>query len=240
MLERVLPSARLVRLAVDTPVALEAFPLASHPDELFHIGTISGTDRLLWQGLSVRPDMLMLEEGEIPSRFAMPAGCELLVARLDRRRIESLARILRGPADEPAWGGTQLHPGSEPLLAGLRVHLRALARGDLVDPGEQLALAEDDLYERVASMLAAAPTPVEPSPGTRRRALRRAEPAFPARAPETPSRRPLRSERLLYRYGVAIGREPVLDGAARPLVRRSRASPRPADVCGLGGRGRTW
>jgi len=176
IVETVLPAARLVRLVVDTSVALEALPLASHPEELFHIGTISpGTDRLLWQGLSVRPDMLMREEGEVPSRFAMPAGCELLVARLDRKRIESVAHVLRGPEDEPARRRTQLHPQSVATLAELRAQLRALMRSDLADQGERIGLAEDELYERVASMLAASPMHVDPPPETRRRALRRVE-----------------------------------------------------------------
>jgi len=74
VVETVLPSSRLVRLQADTPVALEALPLGPRPDELFHIGAISFEgDRPLWQGFSVRPDMLMLEEGEVSSSFALPA-----------------------------------------------------------------------------------------------------------------------------------------------------------------------
>jgi AraC family ethanolamine operon transcriptional activator len=175
----------LVRLQVDTPVALEARPLGPRPDELFHIGAISfGGRRLLWQGLSVRPDMLMLEEGEVPSSFALPAGCELLVGRLGRERIESLVRLLRGAEHEPAKQRTQLHAPPASALAELRMLLRALVRADLPDDGALIASAEGDLYERVASMLAPPPVPSRPSPQSRRRALRRAQEYMHAHARE--------------------------------------------------------
>jgi AraC family ethanolamine operon transcriptional activator len=183
--ETVLPSARLVRLAVDTSAALEALPLAPRPDELLHIGTISArSEPVLWQGFSVLPDMLMLEEGKVPSSFAMPAGCELLVARLDRTRIDSLTRVLRGTEAEPAGRRTQLRPQSASAVAELNSRLRALVRGDLAGHAELIGPAEDDLYERVASMLAAPATPLQPSPESRRRALRRAEEFMDAHARE--------------------------------------------------------
>jgi transcriptional regulator GlxA family with amidase domain len=205
------------------------------------------------------------------------------------------------------------------LLAGLRVHLRALARGDPLDPRKQLGLAEDDLYERVASMLGTGPAPVEPSPGTRRRALLRCEEymhsytdwrfslsdlCVAAECSERTLRtvfrecygtspmafvKRLRLQRLrqglrdasphsttvlnlalqwgfwhmghLGRdYKLLFGETPgeTLSGTRRPrgaatVARAQRtladaraegegcgASPRPADVCGLGERGRTW
>ena len=181
--ETFLPSARLVRLVVDTPVALEALPRAPRPDQVLRIGTISpGSGSLLWQGISVRPEMLMLMEGGKPSRFALPAGCELLVARLDRTRIEALSRLLGSSDDEPAGRRTQLRPQSAPVLAALRAQLRILVRGDLAGHGEGPAV--DDLYERVASMLAVPPAPLQPSPATRRRALCRAEDYMDAHARE--------------------------------------------------------
>lgn len=185
LFETVLPSARLIRLALDTSAALEALPLAPRPDQLFHIGTISlESEPLFWQGFEVRPDMLMLQTGAVPSSFALPPGCELLVARLDRTRIESLTQVLRGGEDEPASRRTQLRPQPAPVLAQLRSQLRALVRGDVAGHGEGIGSAEDDLYERVASMLAAPPTPLHSSPETRRRALRRAEEYMDAHARE--------------------------------------------------------
>jgi AraC family ethanolamine operon transcriptional activator len=181
----VLASSRLVRLRVDTPVALEALPLGPRPDELFHVGAISlAGNRLLWQGLAVRPDMLMLEEGEVPSSFALPAGCELLVARLGRERIESLVHLLRGAEDQRAKRRPQLRAQPASALEELRSLLRTLVRAELHDDGALIAAAEADLYERVASMLAARPLPSRPSPRTRRRALRRAEEYMHAHARE--------------------------------------------------------
>jgi AraC family ethanolamine operon transcriptional activator len=176
VLETVLPSVRLVHLAVDTTVALEALPLSSSGDEYLHIGAISaGTDQLLWQGATVRPHMLLLEQGEALSRFALPAGCELLVARLDRGRIESLCDALHGEERVRASSETQLRPQSAAALAELRAQLHALVRADAADGDAQLGRAVDELYERVARMLSTAIVPVGPSPERRRRALRRAE-----------------------------------------------------------------
>jgi AraC family ethanolamine operon transcriptional activator len=181
--ETLLPAARLIRLALDTTAALRAFPLAAHPDELFHVGTLSfARDTPVWQGFAVGPNTLMLEAGEVPSRFVLPAGCELLVARLDRGRIESLSRVLRGGADEPAGCRTEVYRHSPAALDALRAHLRALARADLGDRAQWIAVAEDDLYERVSAMLVAAPVHGEPPPDGRRRALRRAEEYLHARA----------------------------------------------------------
>jgi AraC family ethanolamine operon transcriptional activator len=175
LFETVSPSAHLIRLVFEASVALDALPLAVRPDELFHIGTIPPeSEPPLWQGLSVRPDVLMLEEGEVPSSFVLPPGCELLVARLDRTRIESLTRALGGAEDEPAIRRTQIHPQPAPVLAELRSQLRALVRGELAGHSELIGSAEADLYERVASMLAAPPVPLRPSPESRRRGLRRA------------------------------------------------------------------
>lgn len=185
IVETVVPSTRLVRVVVDTALALEALPLAPRADELLHVGTLSPrSEPVLWQGLSVPPGMLLLEEGEVPSSFALPPGCELLVARLDRRRIESLTRVLRGAEDEPTMRRTQLRPQSASLLAALRSLLRTLVRGDLAGHSERIGALEDDLYQRVAAMLAAPPMPLQPSPETRRRALRRAEEYMDAHASE--------------------------------------------------------
>jgi AraC family ethanolamine operon transcriptional activator len=183
--ETVLPDVRLVRLVVDSWVALEALPVASGQDELFHVGTICPAgESVLWQGFSVGPQMLLLEEGAVPSSFLLPPGCELLVARLDRTRVESLTRLLRGAAVESAACRTELRPQPGPALAELRTQLRAMAGGDRAAHGERIGPAEDDLYERVASMLAAPPVRLRPSPATRRRALRRAEEYMEAHAHE--------------------------------------------------------
>jgi AraC family ethanolamine operon transcriptional activator len=126
--------------------------------------------------------VLLHEEGEVPSSFALPKGCELLVARLDRERIDRVARVLHGAKDQSVSRRPQLHPQSSERLEDLRSQLRALARGDVAD--ELVGSAEDDLYERIASMLAAPPTSDRPSPRTRRRALRRAEEYMRAHARE--------------------------------------------------------
>lgn len=180
--ETVRPSVRLIRLVTDTSVALEALPLAAHPDAFFHVGAISAPS--LWQGLSVRHDLLMLEEGEVASSFVLPAGCELLVARLDRKRVESVLRALGGADTEPVQRRTQLRTQTAQTLVELRAHIRALLWYDGLDEGKRIASAEDELYERVASMLAVPAMPVDLPPETRRRALRRAREYIEARAGE--------------------------------------------------------
>lgn len=184
--ETVRPSVRLIRLVTDTSVALEALPVGAHPDGFVHVGAISAPS--LWQGLSVRPDVLMLERGEVASSFMLPAGCELLVARLDRKRLESVVRALGGADAEPAQGRTQLRTHTQQELVELRACIRALLLDDVlddrVDEGKRIASMEDELHERAASMLAVPPLPVDLPPETRRRALRRAREYIDARAGE--------------------------------------------------------
>jgi AraC family ethanolamine operon transcriptional activator len=173
--EAALPTVRAVCLRVDTEVALEALPVAQHPDALLHFGIGCFEPKpLLWQGCSVRPDMLLLDEGGDLSTFALPAGCELLVARLDRERAERLARALHGAEYRPASRRAQLYPQPPERLAELRALLRTLAEGALGVEEERIRSASEDLYERVALLLSAPATRDRSSPRTRRRALGRA------------------------------------------------------------------
>jgi AraC family ethanolamine operon transcriptional activator len=181
----VLRSTRLVRLRFDTPVAFVAQPVAPHPNDLFQIGlTSSAPDRLIWQGRSMRPDTLMAKAGGDDSNFALPTHFEFIVARLERERIESLTRLLRGGEDESGDRAFQIYPQPAPVLAELRSLLRALLRGDLLSRIDVLDSAECELYERVAIGLAARPEPIQAPPETRRRALRRAEEYMHAHAGE--------------------------------------------------------
>jgi len=169
--ETVLGSSRVIRLVFDAPVALDVRAVDKRPSELFHVGTISSGVR--WEGLQVRPDALMLKQGEIGSSFALPAGCELLVARLDRLRIAALARALGGGDSPSVRRGIQAVPHTDAVLAEMRTRLRFLAGNDLV-LREQALAAEQELCERVASLLAASPMQLDRPPATRRRALRSA------------------------------------------------------------------
>lgn len=183
--ESALPGAHLACLAVDTKAALESMPRAPRPRESLRIATISPeSEALLWHGVSVQSEMLMLEEGDVPSRIALPPRSELLVARLDRTRIESLVRVLGGSEGAPTTRRTQLHLQSASVLAELRSLLGTLVRGGLASRDESIGPAIDELYERAASMLASPQPPVRPSPETRRHALRRAEEYMDAHATE--------------------------------------------------------
>ncbi len=180
--EAVRPSVRLARLVTDTAVALEAVPVAAEPGEFFHVAAISTPS--VWQGLSVRPDFLMLEQGEVASSFVLPAGCELLVARLDRKRVASVWRSRAGADAEPSQRRTEVRAPSARELVELRALIRALLSCDALDEPECVASAEDDLHERVASMLQVPQLPHDLPPETRNRALRRAREYIEAHAAE--------------------------------------------------------
>jgi len=174
VLERVLPSLRLVRLRFAGSVALHSEPLGEI--DPFQVGVISsGLERFVWNGTPVREDQLMVADGIGGSNIALPRGCEFLVARLDRRRLEALAGVLRGAEGEPRDPRMEVQRMPSPRLDELRSELGALMRGDLTERTDVVETAERDVYQRVALALAAPREAIRLSSETRRRTLRRAE-----------------------------------------------------------------
>jgi AraC family ethanolamine operon transcriptional activator len=169
------PSLRVVTACFSAEVAVHSRPLAEEDDPL-QVGVISpGRERVLWDGHRVSRDRLLLKEGSQGSNFRVPAGCELLVARVDRPRLEALSTVVGAPPDKPSHRLVQLYRVPREWLGTLRSQIDTLARAPSSGLGGLAEEVERDFYEQLALALACPRESMPPSPETRRRVLRRAE-----------------------------------------------------------------
>jgi AraC-like DNA-binding protein len=121
----------------------------------------------------VLPARLLLKDGTDGSTFLLPAHCELVVARLDRRLLGGLLPAMRR-GGEPPRRLEQYHM-SAPELGELRWRLHALLEFDPVQQHRLVEVAVHDLYERVALALTRPPDPEGLRLGDRRRVVQAAE-----------------------------------------------------------------
>jgi AraC family ethanolamine operon transcriptional activator len=172
--EAVLPSLRLLGASFSSAVAVHSRPLGE--TDPIQIGVISPVrERLLWDGHRVSADRLMVKEGSQGSNFALPAGLELVVARLDRHRLEALSMAFGGHQDPGSDRLVQLYRVPGPWLDTLRFQLGALLRGAHAEESALTEEIETDFYEQLALALASPRESIRPSPETRRRVVRRTE-----------------------------------------------------------------